>query len=38
MSKIYSLIIVGSEEIKKEKGVNKILLKTQDTKTIFMFC
>ena len=37
-SKIYSLIAVDGEEVKKAKGVNKNVVKTQDIKNLLMFC
>ena len=37
-SKMYSLVTVDNEEIKTAKGVNKMLLETQDMKNILMFC
>ena len=36
-SKIYSLIAVDGEEVKKAKGVNKNVVKTQDIKNLLMF-
>ena len=36
-SNMYSLIVVGSGEIKKAKGLNKMLLKTEDIKNMLMF-
>ena len=35
---MYSLIVVDDEEIKKAKGVRKMLLKTGDIKNFFMSC
>ena len=35
---MYSLIVVDDEEIKKAKGVRKMLLKTGDIKKKFMSC
>ena len=37
-SKMYSLIVMDSEEIKTPKGVNKDIVKKKDIKNILMFC
>ena len=37
-SKMYSLVDLYGEEVKKEKGVNEVLSKTQDIKNLLMFC
>ena len=37
-SNMYLLIVVGSGEIKKARGFNKMLLKTKNIKNMLMFC